>query len=211
MSIRLRSRVHTRILLNFRMDPAVIRPFIPPGLEPVLVNGAAVAGVCFIRQQRIRPAGLPSFTGVALEAAAHRVAVTRDGERAVLVLRRDAPGLLPKIASRITAATFGAGEIAWDGLTARLLASDGATASIDAASGDRLASTLFASPDAAADFFRRESLSIEPTGRMLRVSLPARWTVAAIEHATLASSFLASVGAEPDSAFVARDLDAVWS
>ena len=210
MSIPLRSRVHTRILLNFRVDPSAIRPLIPAGLEPVLVEGAAVAGVCFIRQVRIRPSGFPGFTGVSLEAAAHRVAVTRNGERAVLVLRRDAAGLLPKIASRMIGASFGEGTIEWDALSARLVASDGATASIREGGAERLRSSLFASRDAAADFFRQESLSIEPDGRSLTVTLPPHWSVEAIERATFTSSMLSALGAEPDSAFVARNLDALW-
>lgn len=211
MSIPLRSRVQTRILLNFRLDPAALRPLIPAGMEPVLVDGAAVAGVCFIRQQRIRPSGIPGFAGVSLAAAAHRVAVTRNGQRAVLVLRRDAPGLLPKIASRLIGARFGEGEIEWDGLSARLHASDDVTASIDAVGGGGLPSSLFLSADAAGNFFRQESVSFEPNGRTLRVSLPPRWSVEPIEHATFASSFFSDLGAQPDSAFVARDLDAVWS
>lgn len=210
MTIPLKSRIETRILLNFRVHPERIRAVLPPGYEPVLVNGAAVAGVCFIRQERIRPAGVPGFAGVSLAAAAHRVAVTKNGERAVLVLRRDASGLLPKIASRFTGATFTEGStLEWRGLDAAMSAADGTSASI-AASDVPLLSTLFETVDAAADFFRAEHVSYEIGGKRLDVCFPQGWTVAPIEHAAIASSLLAALGAIPDSAYVARDLDAVW-
>jgi hypothetical protein len=64
-----------RVLLNFRADPAVVRPLVPAPLEAVERDGAAIVSVCLIRVAQLRPKGLPGFVGIASETMAHRVAV----------------------------------------------------------------------------------------------------------------------------------------
>lgn len=71
--------VERRLLLNYRVDPAVVAPLLPAPLRPRLAGGAAVAGICLIRLGDLRPAGLPAAVGVRTENAAHRIAVTWDG------------------------------------------------------------------------------------------------------------------------------------
>jgi uncharacterized protein YqjF (DUF2071 family) len=56
--------VERRLLLNYRVDPAVVAPLLPAPLRPRLAGGAAVAGVCLIRLGDLRPAGLPVAVGV---------------------------------------------------------------------------------------------------------------------------------------------------
>lgn len=86
--------IRRRILLNYRIDPEVVESILPDGFRPKLVQGYAIAGICLIRLERIRPKGLPSWTGISSENAAHRIAVKwwdSDGmkKEGVFVPRRD--------------------------------------------------------------------------------------------------------------------------
>jgi hypothetical protein len=89
----IRGLIDRRILVNFRVDPDVLAPFLPAPFRPKLVNGAGMAGVCLIRLKKIRPRFLPSFLGISSENAAHRIAVEWDQEGAtkegVFIPRRD--------------------------------------------------------------------------------------------------------------------------
>jgi hypothetical protein len=44
-----------RLLVNFRVQPAVAARVLPPPFRPKLHAGHAVAGICLIRLQDIRP------------------------------------------------------------------------------------------------------------------------------------------------------------
>lgn len=86
--------IRRRLLLNFRVDRDVIQRELPPKFQPKLHQGSAIAGICLIRLEEIRPAGFPSFLGVSSENAAHRIAVTWQGENGslqegVFIPRRD--------------------------------------------------------------------------------------------------------------------------
>ena len=74
--------IKRRILANFRIDPEAIQRELPPRFRPKLQNGAAVAGICLIRLEHVRPRSMPEALGLSSENAAHRVAVTwdEDGE-----------------------------------------------------------------------------------------------------------------------------------
>jgi uncharacterized protein YqjF (DUF2071 family) len=67
--------IRRRLLVNFRVTPKVIAPLLPPGFSPKINAGYAIAGICLIRLEKIRPAWAPAFIGVASENAAHRIAV----------------------------------------------------------------------------------------------------------------------------------------
>ena len=66
---------------------------IPTRFRPKLQNGFAVAGICLIRLEHIRPRSMPEIIGLNSENAAHRVAVTWDEEgvarEGVFISRRD--------------------------------------------------------------------------------------------------------------------------
>lgn len=98
---RLEGRLARRILLNYRVEPSRLAPLLPAPLRPLVWRGWGVAGVCLIRLQALRPAGLPAWVGFASESAAHRVAVAwEDGGCArtgVYVLRRDTDALAPRL------------------------------------------------------------------------------------------------------------------
>jgi hypothetical protein len=86
--------IRRRLLVNFRVDAEVMGRFLPPPFRPKLHDGHAIAGICLIRLEQVRPAWLPRFCGIASENAAHRIAVlwddfsgqTREG---VFIPRRD--------------------------------------------------------------------------------------------------------------------------
>lgn len=97
----IRGRIRRRILVNFRVDPEVMRRQLPAPFRPKLLGTSAVAGLCLIRLEGIRPALLPTPLGLNSENAAHRVAVVWDEDtqarEAVWIPRRDSNSLLAKL------------------------------------------------------------------------------------------------------------------
>lgn len=85
--------VGRRILANFRVDPGVMQRELPARFRPKLQDGHAVAGICLIRLEHVRPRTSPEIVGLNSENADHRVAVTwveDDQEReGVFISRRD--------------------------------------------------------------------------------------------------------------------------
>jgi hypothetical protein len=89
----IRGVIRRRILANYRVDPSVMQRHLPDRFRPKLHAGYAVAGLCLIRLEHIRPKPAPEVLGLNSENAAHRVAVEWDEEGAtregVFILRRD--------------------------------------------------------------------------------------------------------------------------
>jgi hypothetical protein len=85
--------IRRRILANFRVDPQVMQRQLPSRFTPKLQRGFAVAGICLIRLEHIRPRFVPESIGLNSENAAHRVAVLweADGQRreGVFISHRD--------------------------------------------------------------------------------------------------------------------------
>jgi len=94
--------IKRRVLANYRVDPAVLRPLLPTPFRPKLHHGYAIAGICLFRLEKIRPRWVPGFMGVSCENAAHRVAVEwdePDGVReGVYIPRRDTNSLMNHLA-----------------------------------------------------------------------------------------------------------------
>ncbi len=67
--------IRRRILLNFRVNAEVMQRQLPAPFRVKTVDGQALAGICLIRLEQIRPAFLPIPFGASSENAAHRVAV----------------------------------------------------------------------------------------------------------------------------------------
>lgn len=90
--------IDRRILINYRIDPAVAARNLPSVFRPKLVKGQAIGGVCLIRLKHIRPVWLPLPVGIGSENAAHRFAVewdTPEGPReGVYIPRRDSSSML---------------------------------------------------------------------------------------------------------------------
>ncbi len=86
--------IRRRLLVNFRVDAEVMGRFLPSPFRPKLHGGHAIAGICLIRLEQIRPGWVPPFLGISSENAAHRIAVVWDtpsGEarEGVFIPRRD--------------------------------------------------------------------------------------------------------------------------
>ncbi len=95
--------IRRRLLVNFRVDADVIAGFLPTPFRPKLHRGFAIAGICLIRLEQIRPAWLPQWCGISSENAAHRIAVVWDdpdgkAREGVFVPRRDTGSLLNHLA-----------------------------------------------------------------------------------------------------------------
>lgn len=94
----LEGEVERRLLVNYRVDPDVITRLLPSPFRPQIVGDVAVAGICLIRLGGIRLKGLPAWTGLRSENAAHRIAVEWDtpaGLRTgVYIPRRDSESLV---------------------------------------------------------------------------------------------------------------------
>lgn len=98
----LAATIERRLLVNYRVDPAVAATLLPEGLRPQVVAGSAVAGICLIRMRALRPSLIPAEVGWGGEAAAHRIAVEWDGpagpRTGVYIPRRHSASRLPVIA-----------------------------------------------------------------------------------------------------------------
>jgi hypothetical protein len=94
---RIQGLIDRRILLNYRVTPDILAPLIPSPFRPHLVAGHGMAGICLIRLKHLRPRGLPAWTGIGSENAAHRIAIEWDEAghicRGVYVPRRDSSSL----------------------------------------------------------------------------------------------------------------------
>jgi len=94
--------IRRRILLNYRIAPEAVWKVLPEPFRPKLVYGYAIAGICLIRLESIRPKGMPGMFGISSENSAHRIAVTWEGNcgprEGVFVPRRDTDSRLNSLA-----------------------------------------------------------------------------------------------------------------
>jgi hypothetical protein len=90
--------IRRRLLVNFRVDSEVLQRHLPGRFRPKLHDGHAIAGICLIRLEEIRPKRVPRMLGLASENAAHRMAVLWDENGAVregvYIPRRDTGSLI---------------------------------------------------------------------------------------------------------------------
>ena len=94
--------IKRRLLINYRVDPAVMSRHLPAPFRPKLHNHSAIAGICLIRLEDIRPRRFPAAFGLSSENAAHRVAVVWDdragSHEGVYIPRRDTGSLVNHLA-----------------------------------------------------------------------------------------------------------------
>ena len=85
--------IKRRLLVNYRVDPDVIGRVLPRPFRPKLHQGSAIAGICLIRLEDMRPRSFPLAPGLSSENAAHRIAVVWEDEtgshEGVYIPRRD--------------------------------------------------------------------------------------------------------------------------
>lgn len=168
--------IRRRLLLNFRVDPGVMARQLPTPFVPKLHNGSAIAGICLIRLEAIRPKGLPRAFGLSSENAAHRIAVqwpTEGGlQEGVFIPRRDSDSLMNQLSGgrlfpgEHHAARFNVHE-AGESITLDMTAVDGATSvRVSASVATHLPpGSSFASVDEASQFFEPGSLGYSLTRR----------------------------------------------
>jgi hypothetical protein len=223
--------IRRRLLVNFRVDPDVMKRQLPADFEPKLQGGFAVAGICLIRLEQIRPAlvGLPA--GVSSENAAHRVAVVRrDGGSAaegVFIPRRHSDSWL----------VLAAGGRLFPGQHKRArfdIHDDGSTIEFSMRSTDGLTDvrlrgksavglpvgSIFPSVQAASNFFKGGSVGYSATSeprRLEAIRLETReWKVAPLEVSEVHSSWFADLKRFPkgsvefDCALVMRNVAHRW-
>jgi hypothetical protein len=167
--------IRRRILANFRIDPQVMQRHLPSRFRPKLHDGFAVAGICLIRLEHIRPKLMPQIIGLSSENAAHRVAVlwekdgvTREG---VFISRRDTDSQLNHLlGGRIFPgehhqASFSVAE-SDSGIKLSMSSADSAVAvQIEGNLGKELPSaSIFSSLAEASSFFEGGSLGYSVTG-----------------------------------------------
>jgi uncharacterized protein YqjF (DUF2071 family) len=223
--------IDRRILVNYRVDPRAIETVLPHPFRPRLIDGYAIGGICLIRLTDIRPNGLPRWIGVSSENAAHRIAVEWTGPdgagHGVYVPRRDTTSRLSTlVGGRLFPgehhrATFDIDEQNGHyGVSFRSV--DGTAAvSIDAIEAtEPTIGSVFATVDAASDFFRQDKVGYSHTSREGRfdvIELDAHaWNLAPLAVSAARSSFFEDAEQFPagsvefDSAFLMRQIDADW-
>ena len=227
----IRGVIDRRILDNYRVDPDVLARMLPEPFEPLLANGAGMAGVCLIRLKHIRPRFVPAFLGISSENAAHRIAVQwgRGGERrtGVFIPRRDTSSRLNTLVggslfpgehhhARFTVEERdGHYRVALDSDDRRThLAVEGRAAS------EMPKTSAFGSLAEASAFFERGSLGYSATGRAGRFDgLELRsftWEVRPLAVEKVESSYFEDRALFPagsvtlDSALLMRGIDHEW-
>lgn len=86
--------IRRRLLVNYRVAPEVIQRQLPAPFRPKLHDGHAIAGICLIRLEEIRPRCAPRVLGLSSENAAHRIAVVWGDREGVYIPRRDTGSLI---------------------------------------------------------------------------------------------------------------------
>jgi hypothetical protein len=226
-----RGVIRRRILVNFRVDPEVVRRQLPPPFRPKLLGGEAVAGICLIRLELLRPRFLPSALGLASENAAHRVAVEwedADGRprEGVYIPRRDSDSTVNRLlGGRLFpgeqhAARFAIKEAA-GAIDLALRSADGRVAAeLRARPADALPpSSRFPSLGAASAFFEAGSVgySASRLGGLEGLRLATRaWRVEPLVVEHVRSSYFADEALFPpgtiafDCALLMRDVEHEW-
>lgn len=225
-----RGLIDRRILVNYRVDPAVMARRLPEPFRPKLFRGHAIGGICLIRLKRIRPAGWPAAIGIGSENAAHRIAVEWDEGGAVregvYIPRRDTDSLLNALAGgRVFPgehhrARFRVAERD-DRLFVTMRSRDGGTeVEVEARAASGMNGSIFVSVDEASAFFEAGSLGYSATaepGRFDGLQLACRsWRVRPLDVSLVRSSFFddsarfARGVATFDSALLMRGIEHEW-
>lgn len=224
--------IRRRILVNFRVAPEVMQKHLPRGFTPKLHAGSAIAGICLIRLEQIRPKFVPAQLGISSENAAHRVAVrwhdkTGAAREGVFIPRRDTGSWLNHLAGgrlfpgEHHLARF-AVQAAGDSIDLEMKSRDGAVAlRLRASRSTALPATSgFATQEEASAFFEGGALGYSVTRdprRLEGIALRMReWKVEALAVADVYSSYFADETNFPpgsvqfDSALLMRDLAHEW-
>lgn len=220
------AQLRRRLLISYRMDPASAASLLPEGFRPQIVDGSALAGVCILGLESIRPGWVRHPRGLRSENAAHRMAVEWDGangpEKGVFIFERHSSAwhpvlfggrLFPGVHRKARFRTNEANDRYAVTMTAR-----GHSVEADVEVTSEWTSTVFASVDEASEFYRagRVGWSLGHDGRTVEpVALATdSWKIEAARVHALRSSFFDALpegSAVFDSVVVMRDLPVVLS
>jgi Uncharacterized conserved protein (COG2071) len=220
-----------RLLVNFRVEPDVIQRQLPAPFRPKLHDGHAVAGICLIRLENIRPLRFPQMLGLSSENAAHRIAVVWEDDagshEGVYIPRRDTGSLMNHLAGgrlfpgEHQRASFQVEE-AGDRIALTMSSADGRV-QVDVAGriADQLPSaSIFRTLETASQFFEPGSVGYSATasGRRLDgvVLKTHSWKVAPLEMERVSSTFFEDRTSFPagavtfDCALIMRNIAHEW-
>jgi len=197
--------IKRRILVNYRAEPNVIQKILPSRFRPKLHNGKAIAGICLIRLEHIRPKFMPEFVGIASENAAHRIAVVWEDENnetqeGVFIPRRDTDSFInTAVGGKLFSGEHHKASFEVEENESEVnfaMQSDDKTVSVKLAGkiSDVLPkSSAFSSLDEASKFFEKGSLgySVTRSGKDLDgvVLQTKEWKVEALDLNSVESSF----------------------
>ena len=85
-------------LVNFAIDPEIMRRRLPPEISPDLYADKAFLSVVIADMEKMRPAFLPRALGITYNQVVYRAVVRCGGERGVHFLRSDADNRLMSLA-----------------------------------------------------------------------------------------------------------------
>ncbi|MEZ4771744.1 MAG: DUF2071 domain-containing protein [Bacteroidia bacterium] len=90
--------IEKRILINYRVEPAVLKKLLPSPFEPKLFGNYGIAGICFFHINHLKIKGLPFLPGISAENVSHRIAVTWEEagirKEGLYIPRRDTSSLI---------------------------------------------------------------------------------------------------------------------
>jgi hypothetical protein len=227
-----RGLIERRVLVNYRIDPDVVRKQLPAPFRPKLApDGSAVAGICLIRLSSMRPPLIPSPFGLRSENAAHRIAVEWNSpsgtQEGVFIPRRDSSSRLNVlVGGRLFPGLHHPARfhVLEDGqrYCIEFRSLDGAVhALVDGTvAADLPSESVFPSVRDASTFFEAGSLGYSATrraGRFDGLELRSfRWRVDPLEITAVASSYFEdetrfpSGSARFDCALLMRDIAHEW-
>lgn len=216
-----RAHLRRRLLLSYRLDPEVARGLLPERFRPQIVNGHALAGVCVLGIEDIRPKWFRSRWGLRSENAAHRMAVEWDenGEvrRGVYIFERHSSAWSPVLfGGRLFPGVHRKARFTIDESGDRYaltMDTKGESLAADVEVGGEWRSGVFATVEDASEFYRagrigwsrrHDGVTFEPVA-----VTSEEWSVEGARMLSLRSSFFDALphgAAEFDSVVVMRDL-----
>lgn len=223
--------IRRRILANFHIDPQVMQKQLPARFRPKLHDGFAIAGICLIRLEQIRPRLMPSIIGLNSENAAHRVAVLWDADgvtrEGVYISRRDTSSQLNHLlGGRVFPGEHHQASFSVDesdsGIRLSMKSADAAVA-VEIAGDiaqDMPSTSIFSSLAEASSFFQGGSLGYSVTGdpdRLDGITLETKeWRVEPLQVRKVFSSYFSNEEMFPgdsiefDHALIMRNVAHEW-
>ncbi len=229
---RIKGLIKRRLLVNFRASPQIVQQLLPFPFRPKLHGGYSLVGICLIRLQNIRPAGIPEFLGISSENAAHRIAIEWNDSSGALhegvyIPRRDSNSWLNHLAGgRIFPgihhpAQFSTMDRPPVVKVVMRSMDESLSVSVTGREVDVLpGSSCFSSLGQASAFFEGGSLGYSPArhaGKADGVVLSTKdWQVRPLEVSEVHSSYFEDINLFPsgtvtfDHALIMRDIDHEW-